>query len=129
MKKSPCKEGFIINPDTGRCIKINGPTYKKLVRFGVLVAPIETLPTEITFQVMMKIPPDELHNMCKTNKKHLAVCKDAEFKRLYFKKWYKGPVKGVSYKKYINGEIMKKLYGIPKGTIFADKVKILKRIK
>ncbi len=31
-----CKSGHTINPVTGKCIKITGPTYKKLVREGII---------------------------------------------------------------------------------------------
>jgi hypothetical protein len=36
LQKNKCKTGQIVNPHTGRCIKINGPTAKKL---GIIAAP------------------------------------------------------------------------------------------
>lgn len=32
----PCPEGQVRNPLSGRCIKIDGPTYKTLVRKGIV---------------------------------------------------------------------------------------------
>lgn len=85
--KKKCPKGYTINPETGYCIKIGGPTYNKLVRFGKLVTPLQTLPQENLFNILLNVPPKDLPNFCATKKIYAAICSDSQFRKLYKAKW------------------------------------------
>ena len=52
------------------------------------LTPLEQLPNEILFKILLSLNPESLQNQCRTSKKFKAVCTDDYFWRLRFKQDY-----------------------------------------
>ncbi len=89
--KKKLKKGWITSPISRRPIKVNGPTYNRLIREEKIApgGPIHRLPAEMNVKIMMSIPPDQLvSQICKTSKYYQSICESYSFYRAYCKKWF-----------------------------------------
>ena len=84
----------IRSPKTGRLIKINGDTYKKLIKEGYFKrdktahVPEQILPDEMVEEILMHSPIENAMSICNSNKKFKKVCDSELFWEKMVNKYY-----------------------------------------
>lgn len=67
----------VINPQTGRQIKVDGLTYKRLVKEGIINQynqDLEKLPTDLLLLIFDQMKKQDIINLCSTNAKLYKRC-------------------------------------------------------
>lgn len=76
---------MIKSPLTNRNIKINGLTYKKLIKLGILIHKFNAIPDDVIFEISNWLSMYDLSNFTQCNKKINQICNN----NIYYKKYKK----------------------------------------
>ncbi len=78
----------VVNPKTGKLIKINGPTFNKLIEEGYTKNELmekdleqldEELPFDILYNILIQSNINQIQNLCYTNKYLHQICNQTSF--------------------------------------------------